>query len=241
MGGSTFNQIDEIENVSVDAEGNEGPMRTPTSTEEIGTSGQGKSPRVVLSALLPHFSPHTVEHIASTLPQEGLPPYLRADEQIESTRRRETLPAPGEASSSTPQPAESDPLIPELKIPRKKMVLLSSDSVQQQEFLLTRTERTRVLTDAASKISLEVYDYFIFRTPEDYKKANLEPPDYSREGKYELKTIATTATATGSSQGMVMDTGFISAPHAPRPPRGKVVLRAKKAAAAKGTSDPSRL
>nr|GMD75000.1 hypothetical protein Iba_chr13aCG10690 [Ipomoea batatas] len=159
-------------------------------------------------------------------------------------------------------PGQSEFLTQDLKLPEsfdsrsKKMVLLNSDSVQQQECLLTRAEvdeihsllrgritykRTRAFTGAASKISSEVYDYFIFQTPEDYKKANLEPLDYSREGKYKPKTIATMATATGSSQGMVLDKGFISAPNAPRPPRGKVALGAKKVAVAKGTSDPPRL
>nr|GMD16181.1 serine/arginine repetitive matrix protein 2-like [Ipomoea batatas] len=119
MSGSTFNQIDEVKNVSADVAEDERQARTPTSTEEVSTFGRGKSPRVVLSALFPHFSPHTIEHIASTLPQEGLP------EQLTSTLPQESLLAPGEASSSAPLHVDTDPPTAQPKSSRKKVVFLS--------------------------------------------------------------------------------------------------------------------
>nr|GLL46364.1 uncharacterized protein LOC109159167 [Ipomoea trifida] len=100
-------------------------------------------------------------------------------------------------------------------------------------------KRTRALSDAAAKISSEVYDYLIFRTPEGYKKANLEPPDYGRSEKYEPVPIAT-PTAKGSSteasQDMAPDKAFIAPAAAPRP-KTMVALGAKKAAA-KPAADP---
>nr|GMD27908.1 serine/arginine repetitive matrix protein 2-like [Ipomoea batatas] len=143
-GGSTFNQIDEVEHVSPLAEESEGPTRPTASTEDVSSSGRGKSPR-----------------------------------------------------------------------------------------------RTRALTDAAAKISSEVYDYHIFRTPESYKSANLEPPDYGREEKYESVPLAVPTTGgvlAEPSQGMSPDRTFIAPAAAPRP-KTKVALGAKKVAT-KPAADP---
>nr|GMC51124.1 hypothetical protein Iba_chr01cCG3280 [Ipomoea batatas] len=68
-GGSTFNQIDEVEHVSPLAEENEGPTRPTASTEDVSSSGRGKSPRVVLSKTFPQLSPCNVEQIATTIRQ----------------------------------------------------------------------------------------------------------------------------------------------------------------------------
>nr|GMD65996.1 hypothetical protein Iba_chr12cCG10760 [Ipomoea batatas] len=98
-GGSTFDQIDEVEHVSVGTEENEGSLITPTLAEEAGTS-----------------------------------------EQIEMSSRREALLAPGEASSSAPNPTETTPTGAEPKTPQKKMVFLNSEGVRQQECLLTHAK-----------------------------------------------------------------------------------------------------
>nr|GMC73545.1 Polynucleotidyl transferase, Ribonuclease H fold [Ipomoea batatas] len=215
-GGSTFNQIDEVEHVSPLAEENEGPLRPFAFTEDISSSGRGKSPRVVVSKTFPHLSPRTVEEVAASLARKGVPKKLRAPGRAldsEASSRPRALPAPGEASSSAPNPRQTSPshapavtssLDPhpteagqtatEPSATRKKMLFLNSEVVQQQKCLLTRAERTRALTDAAAKISSEVYDYLIFRTPESYKNANLEPPDYGREEKYEPVPLAVPAT-----------------------------------------------
>nr|GMC69149.1 uncharacterized protein LOC109173786 [Ipomoea batatas] len=234
-GGSTFNQIDEVEHVSPLAEENEGPTRPTASTEDVISAGPGKSPRVVLSKTFPQLNPRNVEQIAATIRQKGVPRELRYGRQNpapEISSRSRTLPAPGEASSSAPDPrpssaspapvatSSSDPNLPEadqnadaLPATRKKMVFLNSEVVQQQKCLLTRAERTRALTDAAAKISSEVYDYRIFRTPESYKKANLEPPDYGREEKYEPVPLAVPTTGGSLAepiQGMSPDRTFIA-------------------------------
>nr|GMC92228.1 hypothetical protein Iba_chr05aCG9050 [Ipomoea batatas] len=77
-GGSTFDQIHEVEHISVNSGENEGPLRTPTLAEEASTSGQGKSPRVVITALFPHLSPRTVEDAATSLPHGDAPPACRS-------------------------------------------------------------------------------------------------------------------------------------------------------------------
>nr|GMD66358.1 serine/arginine repetitive matrix protein 2-like [Ipomoea batatas] len=174
MGGSTFNQIDEVEHVSPNAEENEGPLRPTASTEDVSSSGRGKSPRVVVSKMFPHLNPRTVEEVTVSIRHKGVPRELQA------------------------------PSFP---------------------------KRTRALTDAAAKISSEVYDYLIFRTPEGYKNANLEPPDYDRDEKYEPVSIAVPAV-----KGMSPDKTFIAPAAAPLP-KTKVALGAKRAAA-KPTADP---
>nr|GMD01637.1 serine/arginine repetitive matrix protein 2-like [Ipomoea batatas] len=190
-GGSTFNQIDGVEHVSPLAEESEGPTRPTTSTEDVSSSGRGKSPRVVLSKTFPQLSPRNVEQIATTIRQKGVPRELRFDRQNpapETASRSRALPAPGEATA---------------------------------------------------KISSEVYDYRIFRTPESYKSANLEPPDYGREEKYEPVPLAVPTTGgvlAEPSQGMSPDRTFIAPAAAPRP-KTKVALGAKKVAT-KPAADP---
>nr|GMD68561.1 serine/arginine repetitive matrix protein 2-like [Ipomoea batatas] len=187
MGGSTFNQIDEVEHVSPNAEENEGPLRPTASTEDVSSSGRGKSPRVVVSKMFPHLNPRTVEEVTVSIRHKGVPRELQAPRQNlgpEASSRPRALPAPREV-------------------------------VQQQKCLLTRAEtdeihallrgripykRTRALTDAAAKISSEVYDYLIFRTPEGYKNANLEPPDYDRDEKYEPVPIAVPVVKGSSAE-----------------------------------------
>nr|GMD79870.1 serine/arginine repetitive matrix protein 2-like [Ipomoea batatas] len=258
-GGSTFNQIDEVEHVSLIAEENEGPLRPSTSTEDVSSSGRGKSPRVVVSKMFPHLSPRTVEEVVVSIIRKGVPRKLQALGQTlgpEVSSRPRALPAPGEASSSAPNPrqssashapavasssdptiAEADQTADEPSATQKKMLFLNSEVVQQQKCLLTRAETDEIhallrgripykaLTDAVAKISSEVYDYLIFLTPEGYKKANLEPPDYGRDEKYEPVPIAVPAV-----KGMSPDRTFIAPAAAPHP-KTKVALGAKKAAA----------
>nr|GLL22922.1 uncharacterized protein LOC109184184 [Ipomoea trifida] len=47
-----------------------------------------------------------------------------------------------------------------------------------------RPKKSRSLDDAAVKISAEEYEYEIFRSPEEYRRANLEPPRYDLPQKY---------------------------------------------------------
>nr|GMD52175.1 serine/arginine repetitive matrix protein 2-like [Ipomoea batatas] len=256
-GGSTFNQIDEVERVSPFPEEKDGSARPTASSEDVSSAGPGKSPRVVLSKMFPQLAPHEAEQIGAGLPQKAIPRELRYGRQNPApgaSSRPRTLPASGEASSSVPDPrlsstssapvatSSSDPNAPEadqnadaLPATRKKMVFLNSEVVQQQKCLLTRAEfpkRTRALTDTAAKISSEVYDYRIFRTPEGYKSANLEPPDYGRDEKYEpvpLSVPTTGDTIAEPSQGMSPERAFIAPAAAPRP---------KTKAASKPTADP---
>nr|GLL27265.1 uncharacterized protein LOC109162943 [Ipomoea trifida] len=161
-GGSTFSQIDEVEHVSPNTEENEGPLRPSASTEDVSSSGQGKSPRVVVSKMFPHLSPRTVEEVAVSLARKGVPRKLQAPGQTlgpEASSRPHALPAPGEASSSAPNPRQSsashalavasssDPTPAEIDqtadepfATQKKMLFLNSEVVQQQKYLLTRAE-----------------------------------------------------------------------------------------------------
>nr|GMD04054.1 histone-lysine N-methyltransferase SETD1A-like [Ipomoea batatas] len=165
-GGSTFNQIDEVEHVSPLAEENEGSTRPTAFTEDVSSSGRGKSPRVVLSKTFPQLSPRNVEQIATTIRQKGVPRELRFGRQNpapETASRSRALPAPFEASSSAPDPrpslashapvasSSSDPNAPEADqtasaplATRKKMVFLNSEVVQQQKCLLTRAETDEI-------------------------------------------------------------------------------------------------
>nr|GMD98567.1 histone-lysine N-methyltransferase SETD1A-like [Ipomoea batatas] len=219
-GGSTFDQIDEVEHVSADTEENEGPLQTSASTEDVSTSGRGKSPRVVVSALFPHLSPRTVEDVTSPLRRGGAPRELRDSGQIsgpEASRRPNALPAPGEASSSAPNPrrpsaspapagasssvpdlAKAEPTGDEPSTTRKKMLFLNSEVVQQQKCLLTRAEIDEIhvlLRDLLRGVRLPHLP-----NPQSYKKANLEPPDYGRSEKYEPKPIAARAVKVSSAE-----------------------------------------
>nr|GMD63485.1 hypothetical protein Iba_chr12bCG15310 [Ipomoea batatas] len=90
--------------------------------------------------------------------------------------------------------------------------------------LFLNSEHTPALTNATSKISFEVYDYFIFRTPENYKNARLEAPNYNRAEKYEPKVVPVTVAIPGPGQDMVFDKGFVTAPSAPRTSQTKISL-----------------
>nr|GMC74042.1 hypothetical protein Iba_chr03cCG6490 [Ipomoea batatas] len=131
---------------------------------------------------------------------------------LEPAEETRGLPAAGEASSSIPPPGDANLPIALPSTSYKKMEFLNRDNVRHQECVLTRAE-----------------------VEEDYKNAHLEPPDYSWEGKYEPKP----ASVTIAAPGMVLDKGFITAPNAHCPSRGKVDLGAMKAAAGKGPSDSS--
>nr|GMD22419.1 uncharacterized protein LOC109184184 [Ipomoea batatas] len=239
-GGSTFNQIDEVEHVSPLAEENEGPTRPTTSTED----GIPRELRYGRQNPAPETSSRS-----RTLSAPG-----ETSSSMPDPRPSSASPAPVVTSSSDPNPPEADQNADALPATRKKMVFLNSEVVQQQKCLLTRAEvdeihallrgripykRTRALTDAAAKISSEVYDYRIFRTPEGYKSANLEPPDYGREEKYEPVPLAVPTTGGAivePSQGMSPDRTFIAPVAAPRP-KTKVALGAKKVAT-KPAADP---
>nr|GMD97694.1 hypothetical protein Iba_chr15cCG5030 [Ipomoea batatas] len=106
--------------------------------------------------------PRTVEDVASSLRRGGAPRELRDSGQIsgpEASRRPNALSAPGEASSSAPNPrrpsaspaparasssvpdlAEAEPTGDEPSTTRKKMLFLNSEVVQQQKCLLTCAE-----------------------------------------------------------------------------------------------------
>nr|GMC74927.1 serine/arginine repetitive matrix protein 2-like [Ipomoea batatas] len=219
-GGSTFNQIDEVEHVSPIAEENKGPLQPTASTEDVSSSGRGKSPRPPQRGANSRL--HTPEGRSSRAASPQAKPMPR------SLVPTSCAPGPGRARSSSSRNACS----PE---PRP----MKSTRYCGVAFLISFPKRTRALTDAAAKISSEVYDYLIFRTPEGYKNANLEPPDYGRDEKYEPVPIAAPA-AQGStaepSQGMSPDRKFIAPAAAPRP-KTKVALGAKKTAA-KPTAKP---
>nr|GMC77811.1 uncharacterized protein LOC109184184 [Ipomoea batatas] len=57
-----------------------------------------------------------------------------------------------------------------------------------------RPRQSRALNDAAIKISAEEYEYEIFRSPEEYLEANLEPPRYDLAEKYTPKRAVVTVT-----------------------------------------------
>nr|GMC84724.1 serine/arginine repetitive matrix protein 2-like [Ipomoea batatas] len=148
-GGSTFNQIDEVEHVSPNAEENKGPLRPTASTEDVSSSGRGKSPRVVVSKMFPHLSPRTVEEVTVSIRWKGVPRELQAlgrNLGPEASSRPRALPAPGEASSSAPNPrpssvshapavtsssdlnpTEADQTADESSATRKKMLFLNSE------------------------------------------------------------------------------------------------------------------
>nr|GMC46876.1 histone-lysine N-methyltransferase SETD1A-like [Ipomoea batatas] len=199
-GGSTFNQIDEVEHVSPLAEENEGPTRPTASTEDINSA------------------PATW----SKLP----PPYVRR-------AFLESCDSAGKTQPPRPRPDLAHSQRRAKRVPRRP----TPDRHQRRTPRFPK--RTRALTDAAAKISSEVYDYRIFRTPEGYKSANLEPPDYGREEKYEpvpLGVPTTRGSLAKPSQGMSLDRTFIAPAAAPRP-KMKVALGAKKVAA-KPAADP---
>nr|GMD65865.1 hypothetical protein Iba_chr12cCG9470 [Ipomoea batatas] len=82
-----------------------------------------------------------------------------------------------------------------------------------------RPKKSRSLDDAAVKVSAEEYEYEIFRSPEEYQKANLEPPRYDLPEKYTPQRAAVTVAVKAplletSSRGIMR-----SFPVSARPPR----------------------
>nr|GMD30536.1 serine/arginine repetitive matrix protein 2-like [Ipomoea batatas] len=109
------------------------------------------------------------------------------------------------------------------------MLFLNSEVVQQQKCLLTRVEIDEIHALLRGRVAYK-----------SYEKANLEPPDYGRGEKYELKPIAShtvLSTKAERSQDVVLNKAF-AAPSAPRPPRTKVALGVKKMAVNTAPADP---
>nr|GMC46740.1 leucine zipper putative tumor suppressor 2-like [Ipomoea batatas] len=61
-----------------------------------------------------------------------------------------------------------------------------------KRLLHKRPKKSRALDDAVVKISAEEYEYEIFRSPEEYQEANLEPPRYDLPEKYTPQRAAVT-------------------------------------------------
>nr|GMD89582.1 leucine zipper putative tumor suppressor 2-like [Ipomoea batatas] len=103
-----------------------------------------------------------------------------------------------------------------------------------------RPKKSRSLDDAAVKVSAEEYEYEIFRSPEEYQKANLEPPRYDLPEKYTPQraavTVAVKAPLPENSSRGTMRSFPVSA--RPLAPAKKISLGSKKAEPAKPT-DPS--
>nr|GMC46853.1 histone-lysine N-methyltransferase SETD1A-like [Ipomoea batatas] len=103
-----------------------------------------------------------------------------------------------------------------------------------------RPKKSRSLDDAAVKVSAEEYEYEIFRSPEEYQKANLELPRYDLPQKYTPQRAAVTVAVrpplpeTGS-QGAMRSFPVSARPPAPAK---KISLGSKKAGPARPT-DPS--
>nr|GLL39864.1 uncharacterized protein LOC109184184 [Ipomoea trifida] len=103
-----------------------------------------------------------------------------------------------------------------------------------------RPKKSRSLDDAAVKISAEEYEYEICRSPEEYQKANLEPPRYDLPEKYTPQRAAVTVAVRpplpeAGSRG-TMRSFLVSA--RPPAPAKKISLGSKKAGPARPT-DPS--
>nr|GMC53792.1 hypothetical protein CDL12_20247 [Ipomoea batatas] len=103
-----------------------------------------------------------------------------------------------------------------------------------------RPKKRRSLDDAAVKVSAEEYEYEIFQSPEEYKKANLEPPRYDLPEKYTPQRAAVTVAVTAplpetSSRGTMRSFPVSARPPAPAK---KISLGSKKIEPVKPT-DPS--
>nr|GMD22808.1 histone-lysine N-methyltransferase SETD1A-like [Ipomoea batatas] len=103
-----------------------------------------------------------------------------------------------------------------------------------------RPKKSRSLDDAAVKISAEEYEYEIFRSPEEYRKANLEPPRYDLPQKYTPQRAAVTVAVRpplpeSGSQGAMRSFPVSARPPAPAK---KISLGSKKAGSAR-SADPS--
>nr|GLL17082.1 uncharacterized protein LOC109184184 [Ipomoea trifida] len=99
-----------------------------------------------------------------------------------------------------------------------------------------RPKQSRALNDVAIKISAEEYEYEIFRSPEEYSEAKLEPPRYDLAEKYTPKRAVVTVAVGPPAPGAGSQGAMRSFPVSARPPAPatKISLRSKKA-------EPSRL
>nr|GMC63015.1 leucine zipper putative tumor suppressor 2-like [Ipomoea batatas] len=103
-----------------------------------------------------------------------------------------------------------------------------------------RPKKSRSLDDAAVKISAEEYEYEIFRSPEEYRKANLEPPRYDLPQKYTPQRAAVTVAVRppppeSGSQGAMRSFPVSARPPAPAK---KISLGSRKVGSAR-SADPS--
>nr|GMD19216.1 histone-lysine N-methyltransferase SETD1A-like [Ipomoea batatas] len=103
-----------------------------------------------------------------------------------------------------------------------------------------RPKKSRSLDDAAVKISAEEYEYEIFRSPEEYRKANLEPPRYDLPQKYTPQRAAVTVAVRPPPPETGSQGAMRSFPVSARPPAPakKISLGSNKAGSARPT-DPS--
>nr|GMD93557.1 histone-lysine N-methyltransferase SETD1A-like [Ipomoea batatas] len=96
--------------------------------------------------------------------------------------------------------------------------------------VLNRPKKSRSLDDAAVKVSVKEYEYEIFRSPEEYQKANLEPPKYDLPEKYTPQRAAVTVAVKAplpetSSRGTMRSFPVSARPPAPAK---KISLGSKK-------------
>nr|GMD82156.1 uncharacterized protein LOC109193683 [Ipomoea batatas] len=89
---------------------------------------------------------------------------------------------------------------------------------------------TRALKNAVVKISAESYEYWVFRSPESVKAAQLEPPDYSQPEKYVPKRMVGSSTAAPAVEPTERGRVMHLAPSGPKKPRPMVTLGGNKAA-----------
>nr|GMC86587.1 serine/arginine repetitive matrix protein 2-like [Ipomoea batatas] len=199
------------------------------SSREVGEVGaavpqRGKSPRAVVSHLhdqFPNYSPVT-QAILTT----NLPPRPTASEAI-------SVPASAQPSSSQPSATGGGDFVP-----------LNSDDVRNHPCLLTLSEleETKTLLTghvefqtrrSLGDISAESYEYWVFRSAESVRAAQLEPPDYGRPEKYVPKRMtgpsASASAPETTDRGMVLERSFAPAPSGPKKPRPKVTLGGSKA------------
>nr|GMC69546.1 histone-lysine N-methyltransferase SETD1A-like [Ipomoea batatas] len=96
--------------------------------------------------------------------------------------------------------------------------------------LPVKQQPSRSLDNAAVKISAEEYEYEIFRSPEEYSKAKLEPPRYDLPTKYTPKRAVVTIAVVppppdAGSQGTMRSFPVSARPPAPAT---KISLGSKK-------------
>nr|GMD52527.1 uncharacterized protein LOC109159167 [Ipomoea batatas] len=89
---------------------------------------------------------------------------------------------------------------------------------------------TRALNNAAIKISVEAYEYDIFRSAEEYSNAKLEPPRYDLTEKYTPKRAVVTVVVGPPPSGPSSSTAMRSFPVSARlpTPATKISLGSKK-------------